>query len=95
MIKYLNDSFKNTINSWKGKRKKEKRKRFTCNEFNLLNKDLSFCPTSGNYNKTKQFYKEDKTKSSFHQNFYIKSSSNKQWTPKEAHHMVETLIKGF
>ena len=27
--------------------------------------------------------------------YYIKSSTNKQWTPKETHHMAETFIEEF
>ena len=28
-------------------------------------------------------------------NFCLESSTNKQWTPKETHHTVETIIKAF
>ena len=28
-------------------------------------------------------------------NFYIKSSTNNQWTPKETHNTVETFIEAF
>ena len=76
----------------------------------MLNKYLNFCPTPGKYSKTiydndiQNFIRKVKLKAHFKTtdlsekidgNFYIKSSTNKQWTPKETHNTAETFIEAF
>ena len=76
----------------------------------MLNKYLNFCPTPGKYSGTiydndiQNFIRKVKLKAHFKTtdlsenndgNFYIKSSTNKQWTPKETHNTAETFIEAF
>ena len=86
------------------------KKTFIYYQFKRLSKASNFCPTPGKYNKMSNnndiqyFIRRIKLKAHFkaaevlnknNGNLFIKNSTNKQWSPKETHHTVETLIEAF
>ena len=79
-------------------------KKFTKNDFKLLNKNLNFTPNPGKYNKTtfnkhkNTFYRRVILKSYFGDTepepyMGYKKKSNKEWLPKNIHHSVKTFIE--
>ena len=79
-------------------------KKFTSNDFKLLNKNLNFIPNPGKYNKTTF----NKHKNTFYRRVILKSyfgdtepepymgytkKTNKEWLPKDIHHSVKTFIE--
>ena len=84
-------------------------KQFTFPEYNLLNKNLNFCPSPGKYNKATlqkdidAFTRRIKLKAHFNnenepndgrrKDFYIKSNST--WTPHNPHHTIKTFVEAL
>ena len=84
-------------------------KQFTFPEYNLLNKNLNFCPSPGKYNKATlqkdidAFTRRIKLKAHFNnenepndgrrKDFYIKSDST--WTPHNPHHTIKTFVEAL
>ena len=84
-------------------------KQFTTPEYNLLNKNLNFCPSPGKYNKAtlqkdiEAFTRRIKLKAHFNnenepndgqrKNFYVKSNST--WTPHNPHHTIKTFVEAL
>ena len=84
-------------------------KQFTLPEYNLLNKNLNFCPSPGKYNKTTlqkdidaftrriklkaHFNNENEPNDGSRKDFYIKGNST--WTPHNLHHTIKTFVEAF
>ena len=82
---------------------------FSIPEYNLLGKNLNFCPTTGNFNSTtlqtdiNNFTRKIKLRAHFgttkedennKKEFYIKNK-NSTWTPNKTHHTIKTFIEAF
>ena len=85
-------------------------KKFSKAEYNLLNKNLNFCPSPGKYNKKTfekdidAFTRRIKLKAHFNNNDDSDSNTNKKdfyikgnstWTPHNPHHTIKTFIEAF
>ena len=82
---------------------------FTKTQYDLLNKNLNFCPTPGYYNKKclkkdvenfnrkiklKAFFQNTKEKNETEQNqAKLKIKTKSSWEPKKNHHTIESFIE--